>query len=63
MHCTLWPLITLPFPDRRIKEEYPGHASMSWQVGGSGRFQGMETSRGYWRSVEFNFSPMSAHSE
>lgn len=34
---------------RRIKEEYPGstHAP-GWQVGGCGRFQGMETSRGYY---------------
>jgi meiosis-specific transcription factor NDT80 len=43
--------LPLPLPDRRIKEEYPGHASMNWQVGGCGRFQGMETSRGYYPDV------------
>jgi meiosis-specific transcription factor NDT80 len=42
--------VGLPLPERRIKEEYPGPASLStgWQVGGCGRFQGMETSRGYY---------------
>ncbi|KAF2111148.1 hypothetical protein BDV96DRAFT_187565 [Lophiotrema nucula] len=42
----------LPLPDRRvIKEEFPGPATLAsgWQVGGcGGRFQGMETSRGYY---------------
>ncbi|KAF2684410.1 p53-like transcription factor [Lentithecium fluviatile CBS 122367] len=44
--------LPLPLPDRRIKEEYPGPASVStgWQVGGCGRFQGMESSRGYYPS-------------
>ena len=43
----------LPLPERRIKEEFPGPASMAtgWQVGGCGRFQGMETSRGYYPDV------------
>lgn len=43
-----------PVLDRRIKEEYPGSAAMggSWQVGGCGRFQGMETSRGYYPDVQ-----------
>jgi meiosis-specific transcription factor NDT80 len=43
----------LPPPERRIKEEYPGPASIAtaWQVGGCGRFQGMETSRGYYPDV------------
>jgi len=40
----------LPLPERRIvKEEFPG--SSGWQVGGCGRFQGMETSRGYYPDV------------
>ena len=43
--------LSLPHPDRRIKEEYPGPATMSWQVGGCGRFQGMESSRGYYPDV------------
>ncbi|KAF2637447.1 p53-like transcription factor [Massarina eburnea CBS 473.64] len=45
--------VGLPLPERRIKEEYPGPASMGsgWQVGGCGRFQGMETSRGYYPDV------------
>ena len=40
----------LPLPERRIKEEYPGPASLAsgWSGGGCGRFQGMETSRGYY---------------
>lgn len=34
---------------RRIKEEYPGSTSTTgWHVGSCGRFQGMETSRGYY---------------
>jgi meiosis-specific transcription factor NDT80 len=39
--------------DRRIKEEYPVSTGLgaSWQVGGCGRFQGMETSRGYYPDV------------
>ncbi|KAF2188633.1 p53-like transcription factor [Zopfia rhizophila CBS 207.26] len=43
----------LPLPERRIKEEYPGPAAItsSWQVGGCGRFQGMESSRGYYPDV------------
>ncbi|KAF1960632.1 p53-like transcription factor [Byssothecium circinans] len=44
----------LPLPERRIKEEYPGPASMStgWPVGScSSRFQGLETSRGYYPDV------------
>lgn len=37
----------------RIKEEYPGSTAISgsWQVGGCGRFQGMETSRGFYPDV------------
>ncbi|KAF1843548.1 p53-like transcription factor [Cucurbitaria berberidis CBS 394.84] len=44
---------TLPLPERRIKEEYPGPAAIAagWQVGGCGRFQGIETSRGYYPDV------------
>lgn len=36
--------------DRRIKEEFPGPAATgaSWQVGSCGRFQGMESSRGFY---------------
>jgi meiosis-specific transcription factor NDT80 len=42
-----------PLPARRIKEEFPGPLPMAtgWQVGGCGRFQGMETSRGYYPEV------------
>lgn len=42
----------LPLPERRIKEEYPGPAAMAsgWSVGSCGRFQGLETSRGYYPS-------------
>ncbi|KAL5372261.1 hypothetical protein PMIN02_012651 [Paraphaeosphaeria minitans] len=42
-----------PSLDRRIKEEYPVSTGMgsAWQVGGCGRFQGMETSRGYYPEV------------
>lgn len=45
--------LSLPLPDRRIKDEYAGSAPMStgWQVGSCGRFQGMETSRGYYPDV------------
>ncbi|KAF2704294.1 p53-like transcription factor [Pleomassaria siparia CBS 279.74] len=45
--------LSLPLPDRRIKEEFPGPGSIAsgWQVGGCGRFQGMETSRGYYPDV------------
>ncbi|KAH8729094.1 hypothetical protein GQ44DRAFT_608048 [Phaeosphaeriaceae sp. PMI808] len=42
---------TLPLPERRVvKEEYPGPAAIAagWQVGGCGRYQGMDTSRGYY---------------
>ncbi|KAH7350273.1 hypothetical protein BKA66DRAFT_292267 [Pyrenochaeta sp. MPI-SDFR-AT-0127] len=44
---------TLPLPERRVKEEYAGPASIAaaWQGGGCGRFQGMETSRGYYPDV------------
>lgn len=44
------PGTALPLPERRIKEEFPGPASIAtgWQVGSCGRFQGMETSRGYY---------------
>lgn len=42
---------TLPLPDRRIKNECSGHNG-GWQVGGCGRFQGMETSRGYYHDVQ-----------
>lgn len=41
---------TLPLPDRRIKDEYSG-PNGGWQVGGCNRFQGMETSRGYYHDV------------
>jgi meiosis-specific transcription factor NDT80 len=39
---------TLPRPERRIKEEYP---LAGWQVGGCGRFQGMESSHGRYPDV------------
>jgi meiosis-specific transcription factor NDT80 len=45
---------TLPLPERRaVKEEFPGPSSIAtgWQIGGCGRFQGMETSRGYYPDV------------
>ncbi|KAF2259888.1 p53-like transcription factor [Lojkania enalia] len=45
----------LPHPERRIiKEEFPGPAAIAsgWQVGACGRFQGMETSRGYYPDVQ-----------
>ncbi|KAF2748913.1 p53-like transcription factor [Sporormia fimetaria CBS 119925] len=40
----------LPLPERRIKEEYSGPASIAtgWSMGGCGRLQGLETSRGYY---------------
>ncbi|KAF2475753.1 p53-like transcription factor [Lindgomyces ingoldianus] len=40
----------LPLPERTIKQEFPGPAAIAsgWQVGGCGRFQGMESSRGYY---------------
>ncbi|KAJ4291691.1 hypothetical protein N0V90_009586 [Kalmusia sp. IMI 367209] len=43
-----------PPPDRRIKEEYSGSTTIgaNWQVGGCGRFQGMESSRGYYPDVQ-----------
>lgn len=43
----------LPPPERRIKEEYPGSAVIpsTWAVGGCGRFQGMESSRGFYPDV------------
>jgi meiosis-specific transcription factor NDT80 len=40
---------TLPPPDRRIKDEYPTNG---WHIGGCGRFQGMESSRGYYHDVQ-----------
>jgi meiosis-specific transcription factor NDT80 len=40
---------TLQPPDRRIKDEYPTNV---WQMGGCGRFQGMESSRGYYPDVQ-----------
>jgi meiosis-specific transcription factor NDT80 len=45
---------TLPLPERRVvKEEYQGPAPIStgWQIGGCGRFTGMESSRGYYPDV------------
>jgi len=39
---------TLPLPERRIKDEYP---TTAWQVGGCGRFQGMESSRGCYPNI------------
>jgi meiosis-specific transcription factor NDT80 len=45
---------TLPLPERRaVKEEFPGPSSIAtgWQIGGCGRFQGMESSRGYYPDV------------
>jgi meiosis-specific transcription factor NDT80 len=44
---------SLPLPQRIIKEEYPGPAALAagWHNGGCGRFQGMETSRGYYPDV------------
>lgn len=45
----------LPQPDRRIKEEYPvsGPSVLpsTWAVGGCGRFQGLESSRGFYPDV------------
>jgi meiosis-specific transcription factor NDT80 len=44
----------LPLPERRsVKEEYPGPSALAtgWQVGGCGRFTGMESSRGYYPDV------------
>ena len=40
----------LPLPDRRIKEEFPGPSALAsgWQMRGCGRFQGIESSRGYY---------------
>ncbi|KAF2999791.1 hypothetical protein E8E13_006043 [Curvularia kusanoi] len=44
----------LPLPHRPVKEEYPGPAALAagWHNGGCGRFQGMETSRGYYPDVQ-----------
>ncbi|KAF2026329.1 p53-like transcription factor [Setomelanomma holmii] len=46
---------TLPLPNQRVvKEEFPGPAAIAsgWPaVGGCGRYQGMETSRGYYHNV------------
>ena len=43
----------LPLPQRVVKEEYPGPAALAsgWHNGGCGRFQGMESSRGYYPDV------------
>lgn len=43
----------LPLPERRIKEEYPGTTSLQsgWSVGGCGRYQGVESSRGFYPDV------------
>lgn len=43
----------LPPPERKVKEEYSGAPSIAtgWQLGGCGRFQGMESSRGYYPDV------------
>jgi meiosis-specific transcription factor NDT80 len=43
----------LPLPQRVVKEEYPGPAALAsgWHNGGCGRFQGMESSRGYYPGV------------
>ena len=43
----------LPMRERRIKEEYPPSSSMSstWSGGGCGRYQGLESSRGYYPDV------------
>lgn len=43
----------LPLPERSIKQEYSGPAAVAtnWQVGGCGRYQGVETSRGYYPDV------------
>ena len=44
---------SLPLPQRIVKEEYPGPAALAagWHNGGCGRFQGLETSRGYYPDV------------
>jgi meiosis-specific transcription factor NDT80 len=45
---------TLPLPERRaVKEEFPGTAAITtgWQIGGCGRYTGMESSRGYYPDV------------
>jgi meiosis-specific transcription factor NDT80 len=45
------PPVGLPLPERRtIKEEFPGPAAIAsgWQMGSCGRFQGIESSRGYY---------------
>jgi meiosis-specific transcription factor NDT80 len=44
---------SLPLPQHRVKEEYPGPGAVAsgWHNGGCGRFQGMETSRGYYPDV------------
>lgn len=44
---------SLPLPQRIVKEEYPGPAALAagWHNGSCGRFQGMETSRGYYPDV------------
>jgi meiosis-specific transcription factor NDT80 len=45
---------TLPHPDRRhVKDEYLGPAAVAagWQAGGCGRFQGLDSSRGYYPEV------------
>lgn len=50
---------TLPLPERRVKEEYSGPPTIAtgWQVGGCGsRFQGMESSRGYYPDMHAHAS-------
>ncbi|KAH7072535.1 hypothetical protein FB567DRAFT_205194 [Paraphoma chrysanthemicola] len=46
---------TLPLPNQRVvKEEYPGPAALAagaWSVGGCGRYQGIDSSRGYYPDV------------
>ncbi|KAF2278605.1 p53-like transcription factor [Westerdykella ornata] len=43
----------LPHPDRRVKDEYAGATAVpsGWSGGGCGRFQGMESSRGFYPDV------------
>jgi meiosis-specific transcription factor NDT80 len=42
-----------PLERRAIKEEYqrPSTVATGWQVGGCGRFTGMESSQGYYPNV------------
>jgi meiosis-specific transcription factor NDT80 len=45
---------SLPLPQHRVKEEYPGPGAVgsAWHNGSCGRFQGMESSRGYYPDVQ-----------